>query len=101
MIEVETLAGLFDDVDQIAVHERRIEAVDAHRERPLAPVEIVDRLDDVAARLLLLVERDRVFQVEHDDVGGDAPRLLDEPRVRAGHGQLRAVEARIGRAGRW
>jgi hypothetical protein len=56
---------------------------------------MLDRLDDVAARLFLLVERYRVFQVEHDDVGRNAPRLLDEAEAGAGHGQLRPVEARM------
>jgi hypothetical protein len=50
-------------------------------------------IDDVQARLRLVVGRDRVLEVEHDDVGAQGRRLLEHPHVAAGDGQLAAVQA--------
>src|SRR5208283_2035247 len=47
---VESRAGLHD-VDDIAIHVVRVEAVDAYHHRLRAPIELVERLDDVPARL--------------------------------------------------
>ncbi len=91
--QVEPLARLLDDVDHVAVHERRIEAVDAYRQRAIAPVEVIDRGDNIGARPLLLADRDRIFQIEQHDIGGEAARLVDEARIRGGDGELRAVRA--------
>ncbi len=59
-----------------------------------APVDVVERLDDVLARLLLVVGGDRVLEVEEDDVGGGLGGLLEERRVRPRHGKLRTVQTR-------
>ena len=67
--QVEPVAGLLQHVDHVAVHVLGVEAVDAHREGLGAPVDLVDRLDDVLARLLLLVRGHRVLEVEEDHVG--------------------------------
>ena len=53
-----------------------------------APVDIVDRLDDVLAGLVLLVGGHRVFEVEEDHVGLGLRRLLEHLRARAGHREL-------------
>ena len=73
---VELGAGLLHDVDDVAVHVVRVEAVDAHRDglAGALPVDVVQRLDDVLARLLLVGRRDRVLAVEEDVVGGALQR---------------------------
>ena len=50
--------------------------------------------DDVLARLLLVVGRDRVLEVEKDDVGAAFGRLLEQRGVRPRHGKLGTVKAR-------
>ena len=57
------------------------------------PVQLVQRLDDVDARLRLVVGRDGVLEVEHHDVGAELGRLLEHPDVAAGDGQFAAVKA--------
>src|SRR3546814_2943954 len=65
--EVEPLAALLDDIDDVAVHVMGVEAVDAHRQGLVAPVDLVQRLDDVLARLRLVVRRHRVLEIEEQD----------------------------------
>src|SRR4051794_478184 len=92
--QVEPVARLLEDVDQVAVHVGRVEAVDADGEGLRPPVDLVDALDDVPARLLLLVRRHRVLEIEEDHVGGTLRGLPEELRARAGDGELGAVQAR-------
>jgi hypothetical protein len=91
--EVEALPALLHDIDHVAIHEMGVEAVDAHRERLAAPVDVAQRLDDVLARLGLVVGGDGVLEVEEDDVGRGFGSLFKELRLTAGDGQLAAVEA--------
>ena len=58
--QVELVAGLLDDIDDIAVHERGIEAVDPDRQGPPAPVQVVERLDQRGARPRLVGDRHRI-----------------------------------------
>ena len=51
------------------------------------------RLDDVLARLRLVVGGDGVLEVEEDDVGGGFRGLFKQLRLAAGDRQLAAVEA--------
>ena len=74
----ETLAALLDHVDDVAVHEVGVEAVDAHRHHLVAPVDVAQGLDDVLARLRLVVRRDGVLEVEEDDVGRRLGGLLEQ-----------------------
>ncbi len=92
---VELGAGLLHDVDDVAVHVVRVEAVDAHRHRLAGalPVDVVQRLDDVLARLLLVRRRDGVLAVEEDVVGRALDGLVDHGRVGARHGELAALQA--------
>jgi hypothetical protein len=62
----------------------------------VAPVDVVQALDDVLAGLLLVVRRDGILAVEEDDVGLAGGGLLEHAGIGAGHGQLRAVQARGG-----
>ena len=43
--QVELAAGLLDHIDDVAIHVRGVEAVDAHRNRLVAPVDIMQRGD--------------------------------------------------------
>ena len=43
-------------------------------------------------RLNLVVGRDGILEVEHDDVGAEIRRLLQHPLVASGDGQLTAVK---------
>ncbi len=88
------VAGLFENIHDIAVHIVGVESVDAHRERFPAPVDVIDRLDDVLASLLLVVGRDRVLEIEEDHIGSRFRRLFKELRLTAGDGELAAVEPR-------
>jgi hypothetical protein len=47
--DVDPVAGLSTDLDQIAIGERRVEAVDAERLELAAEVELLERADDVGA----------------------------------------------------
>ena len=89
---VELVAGLLDDVDDVAVAPVGVEAVDAQRHRAAGPVLLAQRVDDVQARLRLVVGRDRVLEVEHHDVRSEARGLLEHADVAAGDGELTAVE---------
>jgi hypothetical protein len=64
-------AGLLHDVDDVAIHVVRVEAVDANRDALAIalPVEIVQRLNDVLAGLLFVRRRNGVFAIEEDVVG--------------------------------
>ena len=57
-----------------------------------APVDVAERLDDVLARLRLVVGRHRVLEIEEDHVGRRLGGLLEQLRLAAGNGQLAAVE---------
>jgi hypothetical protein len=92
--EVQLVAGLLHDIDDVAVHVVRVEAVDAQRQRLAAPIDVIEPGDHVLARLFLLVRRHRVLEVEKDDVGATFRCFLEELRMAAGHGELAAVEAR-------
>ena len=50
---------------------------------------VVDRLDDVVARRLLLERRDGVLEVEEHHVGTEAGRLAEHLLARAGHREAR------------
>ena len=80
--------AVLDHVDHVAIGVVGVEAVDADHHGLAAPIEIVEALDDVLARLLLVVRRDGVFQVEEDDVGGAFRGLLEQRRVGPRHGKL-------------
>ena len=92
--EVEPVGGLLQHVHHVAVHVMGVEAVDAHRQRLAAPVDVADRLDDVLAGLVLVVRRHGVLEVEEDHVGRRLRRLLEHLRLAAGNRQFAAVEAR-------
>ena len=57
--------------------------------RAVAPC--LDRRADLLARARLGIGRDRVLEVEDQGIGRQAPRLLERPRVGAGHVQHAAT----------
>ena len=60
-----------------------------------APVDVVQRLDDVLARPLLVGRRDGVLDVEEDVVGGAVGRLVDHLRVGARNGEFAALQPQL------
>jgi hypothetical protein len=46
-----------------------VESVDSDRNHRVAPVKLLDRLDDVVTRSDLLIGRDGVLKIEHHLVG--------------------------------
>ena len=88
---VEHVARLLDDLDHVAVAPVRVQAVHADAHRAPGPVLTEERFDHVGARLLLVIGRDRVLEVEEDDVGPERGRLRHGPDVGAGNGELTAV----------
>ena len=104
---VELGAGLLHDVDDVAVHVVRVEAVDADRDglAGALPVEVVQRLDDVLARLLLVGRRDGVLAVEEDVVGRALDGAIDHGRVGTRNRERRALQAllaeRVKRVAHW
>ncbi len=67
--QVKPVTGLFEHIDDIAIHIMCIKAVDADRKHLVAPVDIVDGGNDVFARLFLVVWRNRVLKVKEDGIG--------------------------------
>ena len=94
--QVQPLAGLFDHIDHVAVHEVGVESVDPHRHGLLAPVDLVQRLDDVLAGLWLVVGGDGVLKVQEDHVRIRRGGLLEHLGGTARNGQLAAVQTRGG-----
>ena len=80
------------DVERMPFAADRIHA-DRHRHRPFA----CDRLKRGGASVGLVLRLHRIFEVEHDHVGGRSPRLLDRPRVRRRQEQHRPYGEQVGR----
>ena len=102
---VEVGAGALDDRDHVAVGPLRGPVVDPHHAGLARPVALVQRRDDVGARVDLGQRRHRVLEVEEHLVGGQALRLAEHLRVRARHRQAgppraRRLDGRLRRAGR-
>src|SRR3546814_5241004 len=76
--EVEPVAGALDHLDHVAVHVMGVQPVDTHRHGLGAPVDVMQRLDDVLARLRLVVGRHGILEIEEDHVGGGFRRLLEQ-----------------------
>ena len=90
---VELLAGLLDDVDQVAVVVRRVGAVDAHDHGRGAEVVLAQGSDDEPARVGLLGLGDRVLEVEEHLVGVEPRGLREEALARARDGVTAAAGA--------
>ena len=75
-------------IDHVAIGVMGVETVDADHHGLVAPVEIVQALDDVLAGLLLVVGSNGVLEVEEDDIGAALGRLVEQRRVRPRHGKL-------------
>ena len=90
---VDVRAGLLDHVDDVAVAPVGVEPVDAQRHGGGGPVAVAQHGDDLLPRALLVIGRDGVLEVEHDDVGAEPGRLLEHAEVAAWNGQLGAMEA--------
>ena len=73
---MQPVAALFQQVHHVAVPKGRVEPVDPHRERLVAPVHLVDGTHGIGARGVLVGGCDRILQVEDDRIraaGGRPP----------------------------
>ena len=94
---VDPLGRLFEDIDHVAVPVWRVEPVYSHRQRLATPVDVADGLDDVGACDRLVVGRNRILEIEVDDVRGAGRHLLEDRGARARAEKLAAVRAGGGR----
>ena len=93
---VESLARALDDFDDVAVRPLGVPRVDPDAQHAVAPVELVDRLDDLGPCRRLLERRDRVFEVEEHHVGAEAGRLGEHLLARARNRQAGTTRAANG-----
>ena len=94
---VQPVARLFQQVHHVAIPIGRVQAIDPNRQILAAPVHVTDRLNDIGARLWLVIWGNAVFEVQVDDVRGAGGHFLEQSRARAGAKQLTTVGA--GRGG--
>ena len=93
---VQAVAGLLQQVHDIAVPERCVEPVDANGQGLGAPIDATDGFDDIGAGAVLVRGRDTVFEIQVDDVGGRGRHFFEDRGTRARTEQLAPV-----RAGGW
>ena len=86
--DVERLAGPGDDLDDVAVAPRRVEAVDPHGPHGPTPVLTGQGADRDGPRRLLDQRRTGVLEVEEHEVGARAGRLLAHALAAGRRGQL-------------
>jgi hypothetical protein len=89
--DIEPVAGLFQQVDHVAVPIGRVEPVDPHAQRLVAPIDGADRLDDTRARRGLVIGGHGVLEVEVDHIRSGSRHLFEDRRARARAEQLAAV----------
>src|SRR5207249_11275806 len=96
---VQHVPGLLHHAHDVAVHVRGVDSVDADRDRLAAslPVMMEQSRDHMLAGLLLVGGRDGVLEIEKDVVRLAVERLLEQDRLRAGDGELAALEPRVRR----
>src|SRR6056297_1711028 len=88
---VDPVARVLEHLNDVAVPEGRVEPVDANAQRLSAPVDVVDRLDDVLPRLGLVRRGNGIFKIEVDNVGLRRRHLLEDRRPRPGAEELATV----------
>ena len=88
---VEALAGVADDLDHVERGPLRVPGVDADAEDLVAPVLVLDGVDDLGASRLLLQRRHGVLEVEEHHVGGDRRALGQHLLAGAGDGEAGAA----------
>ncbi len=91
--QIEPRPRAFEQCSDILETPARADGVDADRDRRRRPLEVRDRLDHEPPRLVLALRRDRVLEVEHDDVGREAGSLREHALLASGNRQDRAAEA--------
>ena len=88
---VQTLGCLFQQVHHVAVPIRGVERVDPDRHGFGAPIDCIDRLDDVGAGRGLVGGCDAILKVHVDDVCRRCRHFREQFGVGAGSEQLAAV----------
>ena len=84
---------LFDDIDNVAVHVMRVETIDSDRHGFLAPIHLVQGLDDVLTRLCFVIRSDRIFQIKEDHIGIRLRCFFKHLRCTARHRKFAAIQA--------
>ena len=90
---VEARTGL-DDIDDIAIHVMGIETVDADHHGLRAPVDVVQRGDDILAGLLLVVGSDGILDIEKNNVRRRLGGFFEQSRIRPRDREFGAMQAR-------
>mgnify|MGYP000686593741 CR=1 FL=1 len=85
--------GLFQNVDHVPVHVMGVQTIDPNRHGLGIPVDLVQGLDDVLARLLFLIRSDGILKVEKDDINVGFCSLFKHFRLASRNGQFGAVQA--------
>ena len=91
--EIQPIAGAFDHLDEIAVCERRVEAVDAEGAQLAPEIELAQRADHIRAARGLLVDGDGILEIDAHGIGSARRRFLDHRRPRRRHVQHAALDA--------
>ena len=86
--EIQVYAGALHESDDVVVRPARVGGVHPHRTELLPPVELAEGAHHVVARGFLLRGRDRLLEVEEDEVGVACRGLLHHLPARAGRGEL-------------
>ena len=92
--QVKALGSLFQNVHNIAVHVVGIQSVDPDRQRFPPPVNIANGLNDVLARLRLVIRGNRILKIKKNHIRRGFRRLFKKLRLAAGNRKLTAVEPR-------
>ena len=87
---LEPLARVAHHLDDIERGPLGVPRVDAHAQDLLAPVLVLDGVDDLGPGRLLLQRRHRVLEVEEDHVRGEAGALAEHLLARSGDRQARS-----------
>src|SRR5581483_6207269 len=89
------------DVHDVTIQVGRVDPVHAHADRLAVRPPVVGEQagDHVAPGLLLVGGGDRVLEVEEHVVGVALQRLAEQRRLRAGHGELAALQPHGHRVG--
>ena len=88
---VQAFASLLQQINHVAVPIRGVEPVDPDGQCFVAPLHIVDCVDDVGACAVLVRRCDAVFEIKVDHISGRAGHFLKQGRTGSRSKQLAAV----------
>ena len=96
---IEIVPGLFHDIDHIAIHIMRVQTIDAHGHGlALAfPVNFIQCLDNIPARLCFVIGNDGILTVKKDKISIAVCGLFKHARIGSGYRKLTTLQARTRR----